>query len=93
MSFFVIDDVYGDERPGSQGTVPQFLPIAGDQWDGVGGTCGTCGAGAHFLVPIDASKVQGSTWHTVTVSPGEPVTTISISFNGMPKLLNVRDFV
>ena len=84
MPSFVIDDVFGDERPDSHGTVPQFLPIADGQWDGIGGTCDhACGAGADFLVPIDASKVQGGTWHTVSVNPREPETTISINFNGM----------
>lgn len=82
MVQYAIDDVFGDSRPGSTDGVPSFLPPS-MQWDPVGGTCsGECTPGAHFATPIDASQVFDGTWHTVTMNPNEPVTTITMSFTG-----------
>lgn len=81
MAFYIIDDVFGDDRPGSPGTVPTYIPTTGN-WDPVGGTCAQCTPGAFFAVPLDASKVQSGTWHTTTMNPGEPVTTFSVTFTG-----------
>ena len=81
MSTFVFDDYYGDERPGSSTAVPTYLPAV-NQWDPIGGTCPSCTLSSNLPITIDASKVQNGTWHSTTVSPGEPETTISITFNG-----------
>ena len=86
MTVYTIDDVYGDQRPNApSSTVVTYLPgPTVNQWDPVGGTCPApkCGAGAGFNPPIDASKVHSGTWHTVTMNPGEPVTTITLTFTG-----------
>ena len=82
MVQYVIDDVFGDNRAGSTDGVPIFLPPS-MQWDPIGGTCsGECTPGAHFATPIDPSQVFDGTWHTVTMNPNEPVTTINTSFTG-----------
>ena len=81
MVQYFIDDVFGDTRPNSTGHVPTFLPST-DQWDPLGGTCGTCTKGAYFSAPIDPNQVFDGTWHTVTANPNEPVTTITTAFTG-----------
>ena len=83
MPFFIIDDVYGDSRlgPDSGTAAPDYMPVAVN-WDVVGGTCHDCTPEAHFITPIDASQVQNEMWHTVTMNPGEPLTTVSVKFTG-----------
>lgn len=78
---YIFDDYYGDERPDSVTTVPTFLPAV-NQWDPIGGTCASCTTTTNLIPPIDATKAQNGTWHSTTVSPDEPKTTISINFNG-----------
>ena len=73
MPIYIIDDVYGDQRPGSGGTKPVYSPAKG-QWDPSTGN-GNC---------------MNGTWHTVTVNPGEPMTTVSIAFTGSLKASDPR---
>jgi hypothetical protein len=83
MPSFVFDDYYGDQRLGSGTNVPTYLPAV-NQWDPLGGTCPGCTLSTN-LPPefiIDPTKAQNGTWHSTTVSPDEPETTISITFNG-----------
>lgn len=83
MGRSTIDDVFGDNGPQSSiGSVPIFHPQI-SQWDPIGGTCsGPCTHGADFATPIDASRVFDGTWHTVTMNPNEPDTTITTKFTG-----------
>ena len=83
MPTFIFDDIYGDLRPGAQAQVPIYLPPT-DQWDPLGGTCPQCTLKTNLPIPIDPTHAQNGTWHTVTVNPGEPVTTLSITFVGKP---------
>ena len=78
MPLFIIDDVYGDQRPG-QNSTPTFLPST-LQWDLIGAPPKS--NGVWFKVPINALGVEFRTWHTVTVNPSEPVTTINTTFVG-----------
>ena len=84
MTIYTIDDVYGDSRLGNGTNVPVYLPNDPSiiQWDPVGGTCSYCGNGARFNPPLDRTQIYDVTWHTVTMNPGEPVTTITATFTG-----------
>ncbi|GJE97713.1 hypothetical protein PsYK624_139340 [Phanerochaete sordida] len=81
MPTYIFDDYYGDERPGAGIVVPTYLPVVG-QWDWIGGTCASCTLQTNIDIPIDPTRAQNATWHSVTVSPDEPATTISINFTG-----------
>lgn len=81
MPTFRYDDYYGDSRPGSGTQVPQYLPLV-KQWDPIGGNCPGCTLSTNLPITIDPSKVNRGTWHSTTVSPGEPQTNITITFTG-----------
>ena len=81
MTLYIIDDVFGDSRPGSNSPLPVYVP-AEDQWDPTGGTCSECTLATNLPIPIDPTQAQNGTWHTVTVSEDEPTTTITIKFTG-----------
>ncbi|GJE97714.1 hypothetical protein PsYK624_139350 [Phanerochaete sordida] len=80
MPTYIFDDYYGDERLKGD-TVPTYLPAV-NQWDPVGGTCAGCTSSTNLPTPIDPLKAQNATWHSVTVSPDEPTTTITMNFTG-----------
>ncbi|EKM53887.1 uncharacterized protein PHACADRAFT_209731 [Phanerochaete carnosa HHB-10118-sp] len=81
MPTYIFDDYFGDERPGVATAVPTFLPAV-NQWDPIGGTCASCTLSTNLDTPINPTKAQNGTWHSVTVSPDEPETTITITFSG-----------
>lgn len=81
MPIYVFDDYHGDERLGAGTSVPTYLPAV-NQWDPLGGTCPGCTLTTNLVPPIDPTKAQNGTWHSTTVSPDEPETTISITFTG-----------
>ncbi|KIP11544.1 hypothetical protein PHLGIDRAFT_455356 [Phlebiopsis gigantea 11061_1 CR5-6] len=86
MPTYIFDDVFGDQRPGSNSPPVIYTPSPrqGSQWDPVGGTCSECTLSTNEKLPkpLDPTMAQNGTWHTVTVSPGEPLTSLSITFTG-----------
>lgn len=86
MTQYTIDDHFGDQRPGASGDVPTFAPSSG-QWDSPGGTCSGCTASSNLDPAIDPAQAHSGTWRSVTVSPDEAKTTISVTFNGVSSRL------
>ena len=81
MPTYIFDDVFGDQRPGSNSPLPVYSPPS-NQWDPVHGTCSQCSMSTNIPVPVDTSQVMNGTWHTVTVNPGEAVTNVTFTFTG-----------
>ena len=81
MPTYIFDDVFGDQRPGSNSPLPVYLPTTG-RWDPVHGTCSQCSMATNIKIPVDATQVMNGTWHTATVHPGDAITNVTIIFTG-----------
>ena len=81
MPTYIFDDVFGDQRPGSNSTLPVYLPPKG-HWDPVHGTCSQCTMNTNIPIMVDTAQVMNGTWHTTTVNPGDQMKNISITFTG-----------
>ena len=89
MPTYIFDDVFGDQRPGSNSPPIVYLPPKSVmQWDYVSGTCAECTLAVNnaLPIPLDPNMAQNGTWHTVTVNPGESVTNLSVTFKGKPRI-------
>ena len=79
MNQFIIDDVYGDKRPGSNAS-PFFAPFT-DYWNEANGEQ-VVGPGLSFYSLPDSSQIVDGSWHAVTASPGNPAINMTITFIG-----------
>ncbi|KIP11536.1 hypothetical protein PHLGIDRAFT_454993 [Phlebiopsis gigantea 11061_1 CR5-6] len=81
MPTYIFDDVYGDQRPGSQSPRAVYEP-PWNMWDPAGGTCWGCTLGTNLPIPINPHNATMETCHTVTVKEGDTATNVSITFVG-----------
>ena len=84
MPTYIFDDVFGDQRLQPNSSLAVYLPLPDHvtQWDPIGGVCSQCTLATNLPIPIDASKAQNGTWHTVTMGVGEPATNYTVTFIG-----------
>ncbi|KIP11545.1 hypothetical protein PHLGIDRAFT_455630 [Phlebiopsis gigantea 11061_1 CR5-6] len=80
MPTYIFDDVFGDQRPGSNSPLPAYLPPP--NWDPVHGTCSQCSMTTNIRIPVDPSQVMNGTWHTATSNPGKPIINVTMTFTG-----------